>query len=235
MMGQLIRSSWAAESAASERAQAVATETAAAQQSEVEIQELCEHFGITGEHVDRLRRLLRKRAEKSGREGFESDMAKLWEVMELARRPDSMLIVKMREMETGTFVGKTKPRGALLDLCKKFKLDDDASTKLAEVLELRHETRESDIKQIEKHLAASGRPSAAAMMLLPKLRAPGPLEDPRQPPAANALADRDRSRERDKDHDRDRDRSRRAEQHRDQDRERHRRRSRSRSRSRDRG
>mmetsp|Transcript_2188 Transcript_2188/g.7323 ORF Transcript_2188/g.7323 Transcript_2188/m.7323 type:complete len:275 (+) Transcript_2188:61-885(+) len=235
MMGSLIRSSWAAETAASARTQELAAETAQSQQAEIEIQELCEHFGITGEHVDRLRRLLRKRIEKGGREGFESDMAKLWEVMELARRPDSMLIVKMREMETGVFVGKTKPSGALLDLCKRYRLDEEASAKLAEVLQLRQETVESDIKQIEKHLAVSAKPSAAAMVLLPRLRQPGPLEDPRPPPPSSGGQT---EREQTKDRDRDRERPRRDDRQRDQERERHRRRSRSaegrHSRSRDR-
>lgn len=236
VMGNIIRSSWAVESAASERAQAVAFESAQAQQAEIEIQELCEHFGITGEHVDRLRRLLRKRMEKNGRAGFESDLAKLWEVMELARRPDSMLIVKMREMETGVFVGKTKPSGALLELVKKYRLDEEASSKLAEVLALRQETIDEDLRQIEKHLAVSGKPSAAAMMLLPKLRAAGPLEDPRQPPAQGSFAERDRDKDRERE--RDRDRGRHRDQDREHDRDRHRRRSRSdckRSRSRDRG
>mmetsp|Transcript_49251 Transcript_49251/g.157531 ORF Transcript_49251/g.157531 Transcript_49251/m.157531 type:complete len:275 (-) Transcript_49251:28-852(-) len=239
VMGNMIRSSFAVEAAAAQRAQAVAFEAQQAQTAEIEIQELCEHFGITGEHVDRLRRLLRKRMEKGGREGFESDIAKLWEVMELARRPDSMLIVKMREMETGVFVGKTKPSGALLEITKKYRLDDEASSKLAEVMALRQETLAEDLKQIDKHLAVAGKPSAAAMMLLPKLRQPGPLEDPRPPPASappqSGSGDRDRDREREREKERDR----RKEPHRDHDRDRHRRRSRSgegrRSRSRDRG
>merc|ERR1719400_871976 len=67
-------------------------------------------------------------------ETFAGDMLKLWELLEQARSPEGMLVSKMREMECGTFIGKTVPDDALLEISRRFKLDGPAESKLSDVL-----------------------------------------------------------------------------------------------------
>merc|ERR1719373_1505151 len=123
----------------------------------------------------------------------------------------------MREMEEGTFVGKAKADKDLAAMSKKFKLDDQAESKLADILARYDEKKRKEyLVEIEKHLEVSNRPSAMVMMLLRKLGDGASLGRPGAP-APGSYADRARrdatgggsSRggdDRDKDRDRDRDR-----------------------------
>merc|ERR1719487_2829899 len=94
-----------------------------------DIVELFDHFQIDTRHLDRFVRSMEKRQET-----FEGDMLKIWELCEQARSPEGMLVSKIKEMEDGIFVGKTRPDQALVDLSKKFKLDKEAESKLCDVL-----------------------------------------------------------------------------------------------------
>jgi len=134
-------------------------------------------------------------------------------------------VVKMREMEEGTFVGKVRADGALAAISKKYKLDDQAESKLADILARYDDSKRKEyLVEIERHLEVSSRPSAMAMMLLRKLGEGQPLGRP-GPPAPGSYLDKiqrersDRHRGRDDDRDRDRDRDRR-EKDRDRDRDR---------------
>lgn len=190
-----------------------------------DVQELCDHYHVEDRHARRLSELMRNRQET-----FEEDLAKLWDVLETARSPAGLLTVKMREMDEGTFVGKSKPDKELEAMGRKYKLDDQAVSKLADVLGRRKDTRKQDMEDLHKHLEISNRPSAMAMMLLGKLREGLPLGQPDRAPAPGSYRDRaERERARDEGGDGSRDRGRR-----DRDRDRDRRRSRSRSRRRSR-
>jgi len=190
-------------------------------------EELCEHFNIEDRICRRLSDVMRTRQDT-----FAADMAKLWEVLESARVPAGLLMVKIKEMEDGVFVGKAPLDPELKALVKRFKLDEQAKAKLADVLARRPDTRKDDIKQVEKHLATSSRPSAMTMMLLGKFkdgeRLPDP--DPKWEPVA-AWSSGDRHGDRDRRGDRDRSRGDRRGRSRDRDRER----ERGRDRGRDRG
>merc|ERR1719373_955152 len=99
----------------------------------------------------------------------------------------------MREMEEGTFVGKAKADKDLAAMSKKFKLDDQAESKLADILARYDEKKRKEyLVEIEKHLEVSNRPSAMAMMLLRKLGEGQSLGKP-GPPAPGSYADRQRS------------------------------------------
>merc|ERR1719352_1426052 len=127
-----------------------------------EIQELCDHYHIEDRHSKRLNWLM-----KSRHDTWEADMARMWEVLERAREPAGLLTVKMREMEDGTFVGKLKPDSRMQALTKKFDLDDQAESKLMDVLSRYDEDKKSVYyKEVEAHLEVSNRPSAMVMMLL---------------------------------------------------------------------
>lgn len=166
---------------------------------------------------------------------FEGDMLKLWEKLEDAREPAGLLVVKMREMEEGKFVGKQKTDKELLAISKKYSLDGTAEARLADILARFDEAKRKEMyAELEKHLEVSNRPSAMVMMLLRKLSEGLPLGRP-GPPAPGSYVDRknkeckEKGSEKDRDRDRDRDR-RDRDRREDTDRDRDRKRSRSRRR-----
>merc|ERR1719491_2706394 len=124
-----------------------------------DIVELFDHFHIDPRHLSRFQTLMDKR------EGtFAGDMLKIWELMEQARSPEGMLVSKMREMECGTFIGKTVPDEELMVLSRKFKLDSAAESKLSDILAMYDTDRRREyMKDIDKHLETSSRPSAMVM------------------------------------------------------------------------
>merc|ERR1740121_3565972 len=145
---------------------APAGDAAAAGSSEMDpdVQEFCDKFVIEPRVARMLNDELNKRPET-----WEGDLLALYEIIEQARVPAGLLMVKIREMQAGTFVGKPKPDKEVLEMGKKYKLDDSATQRLAEVLAKR-ENRASDIEKLEKHLKVSNKPSALVMMLLGKFR-----------------------------------------------------------------
>lgn len=171
-------------------------------------QELCDHFNIEERHARRLSDLMKKRHDT-----FVEDLERLYDVLERATSPAGLLVVKMREMEEGRFVGRVKADKELAAMCKKFKLDDQAETKLAHIMSrYDDEKRKTYMGELETHLATSNKPSAMVMMLLRKLGNGEPLGRV-GPVAPGSYADKVRSglikdgkesSEKDKDKDRDR-------------------------------
>mmetsp|Transcript_25179 Transcript_25179/g.57900 ORF Transcript_25179/g.57900 Transcript_25179/m.57900 type:complete len:286 (-) Transcript_25179:35-892(-) len=175
-----------------------------------DVQELGDYFNIEDRHVKRLNELMKGRKAT-----FEADLLRLYDVLERAHSPAGLLVVKMREMEEGTFIGKAKPCPKLSSMIKKFKLDGEAEGKLADILARYDEDKRQDyLGQLERHLEASNKPSAMAMMLLKKLGDGQPLGRPGNPSPGSyldRLEQEKKARERhgDKDRDKDRDRDRR--------------------------
>lgn len=188
-----------------------------------DVMELCEYFHIEERHARRLSDLMKRRQDT-----FVEDIERLYDILERANSPAGLLVVKMREMEEGTFVGKAKADPMLKEMAKKFKLDDQAETKLADILaRYPEEKRHNYIKEITGHLEVSNRPSAMAMMMLKKLGDGSPLGRP-GPVAPGSYLDKqkngDRGGDRDRrggdnrdrrDRDRDRDRDDRGDRDRD--------------------
>merc|ERR1711904_745030 len=113
--------------------------------------------------------------------------------------------------EEGTFLGKQKPDEKLKAMSKKFALDDQAESKLADILaRYDPEKRAAYLGELDKHLEVSNRPSAMVMMLLRKLGDGLPLGRVGHPAPGSYLdrMERERKEKRDKDKDKDRDRSR---------------------------
>jgi len=188
-----------------------------------DIQELCDHYEIEERIAKKLHEQMDKRPDT-----FSDDLEKLWEVLKTARSPAGLLCVKIGEMETGTWVGKPKLDKEFEAFARRYSLDFDAKTKLADVLHLRQSTKREDLREIEKHLETASRPSAMVMMLLSKLRNGEKLPDPPRSAGSKGGSKGDRdsgSDRRDRDRSRDRD-------GRERDRERKRSRSRQRSKSR---
>jgi len=216
-------------------AHSIPTSTPGVTMTDPDVQELCDYFHIEERHARRLSDIMKKRQET-----FVEDIERLYDVLERANSPAGLLVVKMREMEEGIFVGKAKADKELKEMAKKFKLDDQAETKLADILARYDEAkRKAYILDIERHLEVSNRPSAMAMMLLKKLGDAQPLGRPGPVAPGSYLdkANREKSGrgggdgDRDRKDDRDRGRDRRDKDDRDQRRDRDRSRER-RSRSR---
>lgn len=179
-----------------------------------DVQDLCDHFNIEDRHGKRLNEILKTRQET-----FAEDLDRLYDVLERARDANGLLVVKMREMEDGTFRGRAKADKELAAISKKYGLDNQAESKLADILSRYDETKRKDyFVEIERHLEVSNRPSAMAMMLLKKLGEGQPLGRP-GPPAPGSYLDRlqqerssrgrgDRDRGRDTDRERGRSRER---------------------------
>jgi len=123
---------------------------------------------------------------KRRQDTFRDDLPALWEILGGARNPAGLLRVKLREMEDGTFRGTLTPDRDVEELAKKFNLDAQAAAKLAEVL-TRRADRKKDLRQLQKHLELSNRPSSLVMLMLKDMRAGLPIKDPEYPPAVGSL------------------------------------------------
>merc|ERR1711963_20503 len=161
---------------------------------------------------------------------FDGDLVVLWDILETARNPAGLLSVKIKEMQEGSFIGQPKMDKDIKEFQRKYRLDDQATRKLAEALQNRPQTRK-DIELIHRHLETSNKPSARVMMMLGKLRSGEPIGEPDKRIAPGSYLDRmEQERER-------KERERRGStrgRSRDRDRRRSRSRDRRRSRSRDR-
>lgn len=134
-----------------------------------EVKELGDYFDIEDRWVVRLDEAMAKRKATK-----ESDMAKLWEVLESAvektgGNPTGLLTVKIGEMESGRFVGKRPPDEDVAELTKRFKLDGHVESRITEMVVLRPETRDCDVARLEKFLKYSKRPPGSVMILVGKL------------------------------------------------------------------
>eukprot|EP00927_Polykrikos_kofoidii_P083539 TRINITY_DN8577_c0_g1_i1.p1 TRINITY_DN8577_c0_g1~~TRINITY_DN8577_c0_g1_i1.p1 ORF type:complete len:292 (+),score=55.42 TRINITY_DN8577_c0_g1_i1:77-952(+) len=190
-----------------------------------DVQELADHFGLDERITKRLDDEMKNRTDT-----FEGDLIALWDILETARVPAGLLSVKIKEMQDGTFIGEPKMDKDIKEFKKKYNLDDQATRKLAEVLQNRSATRKDDIDLIHRHLETSNKPSARIMMMLGKLRSGEPLGEPDKRIAPGSYLDRmEREKER-----KDRERTERSTRGRSRSRDRGRGRSRSRERRRSR-
>jgi len=206
-----------------------------AKQSNVdpEITEMAHYFGLDDRAVKLLDQQMRNR-----RDTFEQDMSALWEILEGARNPSGLLMVKVREMAEGTYRGFTTPEKDVAEFAKKHNLDMQASAKLAEVLERRDDPKE-DMRKIAMHLERSNKPSALMMLMLKDLRAGKNVKEPEHQAAIGSKVHerelkKDEGSKKDRGYRRSRDRGAGGDGTRQRERSRERSRERRRSRSRDR-
>lgn len=151
----------------------------------VEVQELRDHFGLDEGQVRELDYLLKLRKET-----FDDDIYGLWDNLRNAYNPGGMMSKLLRDMQEGRFVGKVKPDGQLQQLVKKFKLDDQAASKLAQIFsEKGGGQKDALLAQLDRHLEFSNKPSSRVMMLLKKLRDGDPLGEPSGRPAPGSYLD----------------------------------------------
>jgi len=174
--------------------QAAAIASSSIQGIDPDVQELADHFGLDERITKQLDNEMKNRQDT-----FEGDLLALWDILEHARSPPGLLSVKIKEMQAGTFVGQPTIDKDIKEFQRMYKLDDQATRKLAEVLHNRKETREQDIELMHRHLETSNKPSARVMMMLGKLRSGEPLPEPDKRIAPGSYLDRkEREKEREK-------------------------------------
>lgn len=150
-----------------------------------DVQEMADHFGLDERIAKQLDDQMKTREDT-----FDGDLVALWDILETARNPAGLLSVKIKEMQEGTFIGQPKMDKDIKDFQKKYRLDDQATRKLAEALQNRPQTRKEDIELIHRHLETSNKPSARVMMMLGKLRSGESIGDPDKRIAPGSYLDR---------------------------------------------
>jgi len=130
-----------------------------------DVADLCDYYQIE----DRIMLKLNE-AMKGRKDTFVGDMEKLWKELETARSPPGLLMAMIRQMNEGKFVGKVPPSKEVQRLIEKYRLDEDARTKLADFIFKRPDTAKQDLFEIERRLDTSGRPSATVMTMIVKLQ-----------------------------------------------------------------
>merc|ERR1719373_1141458 len=134
-------------------AHSIPTSTPGVTMVDPDVQELCDYFHIEERHARRLSDIMKGRQNT-----FVEDIERLYDVLERANSPAGLLVVKMREMEEGTFVGKVKADKDLAAISKRYKLDDQAESKLADILARYDEARRNQyLVDLERHLEVSNR------------------------------------------------------------------------------
>jgi len=176
-----------------------------------DVADLCDHYEIEDRIMLKLNEALKERPTT-----FAGDIQSLWESLATARSPAGLLMAKIRHMQEGTFVGKAEPPKDVLRVIEKYRLDEDARTKLTDFICKRPNTAKEDLFEIERRLENSGRPSAVVMTMivalqkgskLPELQRSAPHRDYAE--IGGSRKDQDRERERDREKRRSRSRTRR--------------------------
>lgn len=138
-----------------------------------DVAEMCEHFGIEDRIMLKLNEAMRGRHDSFG-----ADLEKLWEELGSARSPAGLLMAKIKQMEEGNFVGRIEPPKDVKRLIDKYRLDNDARTKLTGFICSRGTTMKDDLAEIERRLETSGNPSATVMTMIVKLHRGEKLPEP---------------------------------------------------------
>lgn len=148
------------------------------------VQELCDKFKIADHFGLMLDAQLQKR-----RKTYEGDLETLEEVLKESKSPAALLMAKIKEMQQGCFVGMPANHRHILALQAKFTLDGQAMNKMTEALiSMGKAKAQIALKQLDRHLEYSNRPSAMVMMKLPLLRRAEDLGEPTHTPAPGSLA-----------------------------------------------
>merc|ERR1719387_3244374 len=102
--------------------------------------------------------VLRKRPDP------ETDVHGLWLTLKVAKSRNfcGLIMGRVREMNNGTYA-YTKPPKGLDRVIEQYKLDEDASLKLTDLLCKRPETQDRDLEEVEKRLVHCNRPSSLVM------------------------------------------------------------------------
>lgn len=123
-----------------------------------EVKKLCDHFQIEAECGQKLNEEIAKRQDTK-----ESDLAKLYDILDDVGDPSGLLEFKIDEMASGEFVGNIlEDRGAMA-LGLNYGLSNAATQKLYELASNRATRKGEDLVRMELLLECAKDPSATAI------------------------------------------------------------------------
>merc|ERR1719313_837783 len=132
------------------------------------------HFDLQKSVVQDLSKALSQRPHTA-----KEDIEVLWEDMEAAKNPTELLRHRIDHILEGTFAGRGNSEDRVKELCAKYKLDNDATSKLLAVMARREMVQgcdvDRDLKDLDQHMAASRKPSALICMKLKHLSTGAPV------------------------------------------------------------
>mmetsp|Transcript_17543 Transcript_17543/g.48112 ORF Transcript_17543/g.48112 Transcript_17543/m.48112 type:complete len:419 (-) Transcript_17543:62-1318(-) len=139
----------------------------------------------------------------------EEDLETFGQHLKYSKRPSAMAMILVGKLLEGE-LDRLPDLAEAENLMRKYRLDEDAKCKLAEILRCRPKDQEEVLGKLRKHMDGSGNPSSVVCRVASTLIDGGTLKDPPPKPAGHqASGDRCRERERDQAHgDRGRDRDR---------------------------
>merc|ERR1719188_1790385 len=137
---------------------------------EPQVRDLCRTFNIEERLMKKLNVVMKRRPES-----FDEDLQTLRERLGEPRADIGVLIT---QLEKGLFVSIGCMPKPMVELVKKYSLDDRASQRLAESMMKRKDTMKDDLKDLDVRLASAERPSGLLMTLLQGLDTTGRLPAP---------------------------------------------------------
>merc|ERR1719464_1482422 len=129
-----------------------------------DVKEFCEHFAIEEECAKRLNEQMVERLDTK-----ESDLAKLYELLEDVGSPTCLLELKIEEMAAGEFVGKVLETREVEALCLNFGLANNVQAKLNEVVARRGTRKGEDLVRMESILEYSPDKNSIALSWAKKM------------------------------------------------------------------
>lgn len=129
-----------------------------------DVKKLCDEFQIESECAQKLQDELNQRQDTR-----ESDVAKLYELLDDVGSPSCLLALKIEEMQRGEFVGRIEADREVEALALNFSLGVLSKSKLNEVVARRPKRKGEDLVRLEAILERSREPDAAAKRLADRL------------------------------------------------------------------
>lgn len=167
-----------------------------------DVERLARKFKLDEHVTSRLTELVvRRKATK------EVDLERIESHLKYCKRPSAMATLLAGKLLEGE-VDELPDLGAAEVLMDKFKLDEDAKSKLREIVEKRAADKDEILVQIEKHLDSSSNPSSVLCKIARPLIDGEKLPEPHEKRGGGAGGAPGRGGDRDRERSRDRDRSR---------------------------
>eukprot|EP00933_Yihiella_yeosuensis_P080510 TRINITY_DN93953_c0_g1_i1.p1 TRINITY_DN93953_c0_g1~~TRINITY_DN93953_c0_g1_i1.p1 ORF type:complete len:362 (-),score=71.93 TRINITY_DN93953_c0_g1_i1:33-992(-) len=114
------------------------------------VKEICRHFNIEEKIMQKLNKAMKTR------EDFDEDIQVLWLVMEKGvkknKKPTDVMLVKIREISNGTFVGKDLLDPQIKAFADKYDLDDQLLVRLVKTMKMRGAHKTQDLQDMDERI-----------------------------------------------------------------------------------
>ncbi|CAE7895316.1 osm1 [Symbiodinium microadriaticum] len=146
------------------------------------VRDICRHFGIEEKICEKLNKAMKTR------EDFDEDMQVLWHIMERGaqnnKKAVDVMLVKIRELNNGTFIGKDLLDPEIKDFASKYNLDDQLLHRLIKTMKKRKHHKSQDLKDMDERIGNAKHPSGLLVRMLEGLE-----ENGKMPPVACFTSD----------------------------------------------